>query len=362
MRASIVIRNYNYAEFLRDALDSALAQTYADTEVVVVDDGSTDGSREILKGYGNRCRVILKANGGEGDAINAGFAQATGDIVIFLDSDDVLAPDAVSEIVSVWKEQTTRVHFKLWAMNREGMLFSDPLPAFDVPDLSLQEFLHRYGHVFSVAQSANAYAASTLRKILPLDVERWYRGPDIFLNALALADGPSEWIQYPLGGYRLHDTSLRWQNSQAIEQKDHLVLAHPRLFEAVHAYVGETLWADFRPRHNAYHLLHRVLSFRLNPGHPFKDDRLSTLAMRSAGAVVRRPHTSLTRRFLLLSGLLAACVLPRSSLHSLLPSLLHMARRTSLPPAMRRHRANANPRGAQDWRKFYGVSNTSALP
>ena len=86
VKVSIVIRNWNYGRFLSDAIDSALAQTHAATEVVVVDDGSTDDSREILALYGNQVRAVLKEqNGGEGSAVNAGFAAATGDIVLFLD-------------------------------------------------------------------------------------------------------------------------------------------------------------------------------------------------------------------------------------------------------------------------------------
>lgn len=71
--ASIIIDNYNYGRFLADAINSALAQTYQHTEVIVVDDGSTDNSREIISQYGDRIRPVLKENGGQGSAFNAGF-------------------------------------------------------------------------------------------------------------------------------------------------------------------------------------------------------------------------------------------------------------------------------------------------
>src|SRR3954451_20463787 len=92
---SIVIDNYNYARFLPEAIESALAQTYPDTEVIVVDDGSTDDSREIIASYGSRVRPVLKTNGGQASAFNAGFAASRGDVVLFLDSDDTLFPEAV---------------------------------------------------------------------------------------------------------------------------------------------------------------------------------------------------------------------------------------------------------------------------
>jgi glycosyltransferase involved in cell wall biosynthesis len=66
---SVIINNYNYGRFLGEAIDSVLNQTYQRTETIVVDDGSTDNSREIIAGYGDRIIPVLKANGGQ----NSGF-------------------------------------------------------------------------------------------------------------------------------------------------------------------------------------------------------------------------------------------------------------------------------------------------
>src|SRR5215211_5807628 len=84
---SIIITSYNYARFLPAAIESALAQCYPQIEVLVVDDGSTDSSREIIAQYQSRNRVVpvLKEHGGEASAMNAGFARSQGAIVIFLD-------------------------------------------------------------------------------------------------------------------------------------------------------------------------------------------------------------------------------------------------------------------------------------
>ena len=96
---SIVITNYNYGRYLRASIDSALAQTYPKVEVIVVDDGSSDGSREIIESYGARIVAILKANGGHGSALNAGFEPSRGEIVMFLDADDELIPEAAEQVV-----------------------------------------------------------------------------------------------------------------------------------------------------------------------------------------------------------------------------------------------------------------------
>src|SRR3989454_11778074 len=93
--ASIIVNNYNYGRFLREAVDSALNQTYRNTEVIVVDDGSTDGSPDIIAGYGDRIVPVLKQNGGQNSALNAGFSLSRGDVILFPDSGDVLLPTAV---------------------------------------------------------------------------------------------------------------------------------------------------------------------------------------------------------------------------------------------------------------------------
>ena len=89
---SVVIPNFNYASFVGAAIDSALNLDWPAVEVIVVDDGSTDSSRDVLAGYGGRIVTILQANAGQLVACNKGFAASRGDIVIFLDSDDLLHP------------------------------------------------------------------------------------------------------------------------------------------------------------------------------------------------------------------------------------------------------------------------------
>ncbi len=92
IKVSIIICNYNYGEFLNASVESALAQTYPNVEVIVVDDGSTDHSRKVLEQYRGRVKLILKDHEGETAGRNEGFRQSTGEIITFLDSDDFLTP------------------------------------------------------------------------------------------------------------------------------------------------------------------------------------------------------------------------------------------------------------------------------
>jgi len=96
---SIVITNYNYGEFLADAICSSLTQSYENVEVIVIDDGSTDNSINVLNQFVDDITVIRQRNGGLVSALNTGFLHSRGEIICFLDSDDVFAPTKVDTVV-----------------------------------------------------------------------------------------------------------------------------------------------------------------------------------------------------------------------------------------------------------------------
>jgi glycosyltransferase involved in cell wall biosynthesis len=102
---SVVIPNYNYGRFLPEAVESVLAQTYPCEEIIVVDDGSTDDSLEILKIYEERrgVKVIRQKNRGVGAARNAGARASTGDLIAFLDADDIWFPAKVEKQTSIFQ-------------------------------------------------------------------------------------------------------------------------------------------------------------------------------------------------------------------------------------------------------------------
>jgi glycosyltransferase involved in cell wall biosynthesis len=104
---SVVITCHNQCQYIADAVDSALSQIHASREVIVVDDGSTDGSESLLKTYGDKIRLIsLKQNQGAPAARNAGTAAAQGDYIAYLDGDDALKPWALpvySQIIQAFK-------------------------------------------------------------------------------------------------------------------------------------------------------------------------------------------------------------------------------------------------------------------
>ena len=106
---SIVIPVFNGEKTIKKTIDSLLCQTYSDVEIIVVNDGSKDGTQAILEGYGSKIRVINKPNGGVSSARNCGIAAAMGEYLMFVDGDDLCEPFMVERILQ--KQVTEQVDF-----------------------------------------------------------------------------------------------------------------------------------------------------------------------------------------------------------------------------------------------------------
>lgn len=102
---SVIVPTYNAATYLAEALDSALEQTYQPIEVVVIDDGSTDDTAQVLDGYGDRIVRRYQSNAGVSAARNAGLGLAHGDYIAFLNADDVFAPTRLERCIELLEER-----------------------------------------------------------------------------------------------------------------------------------------------------------------------------------------------------------------------------------------------------------------
>lgn len=99
MRISVVTISYNQARFLRECIESVLSQNVPDIEYIIVDPGSTDGSREIIDSFGDRVTRVYEKDTGPTDGLNNGFARASGDVFYFINSDDFVLPNSFEKIV-----------------------------------------------------------------------------------------------------------------------------------------------------------------------------------------------------------------------------------------------------------------------
>ncbi|WP_084130357.1 glycosyltransferase [Demequina sp. NBRC 110055] len=204
-RLSVVMPNYNYEAFVGAAIDSALAIRWPDVEVVVVDDGSTDGSRDIIASYGERITSIFQDNAGPRAACNAGFAASTGDVVIFLDSDDVLEPSVAEEVARAWRDGVSKVQFPMTRIDAHGRPSGGVFPVLDPPPTPQQvrRWMVRTAAYPTPPGSGNAYARSFLEQLFPL-TDRCGEDTDASTLAAAPFLGDVVSLPTPLVRYRQH--------------------------------------------------------------------------------------------------------------------------------------------------------------
>lgn len=207
IKFSIIITNHNYELYLPDCIDSALEQTWPACEVIAVDDGSTDGSCDILSGYADKCRIISQSRGGQGSAMQAGYQIATGDYILFLDADDYLYKDALSVVAhSLVGKEAAKVHFALDSVNADGEVFGR-IPRADQTLSSgdlLAELLESGTYVYPPC-SGNVFSREVLDRIIPeMDVGEYRICADLFLLLKCVGLGQVLAIETSLGAYRVH--------------------------------------------------------------------------------------------------------------------------------------------------------------
>jgi glycosyltransferase involved in cell wall biosynthesis len=203
---TIAITNFNYERFLEAAIESALAQTLTATEVIVVDDGSTDESASIVARHAGRVVPILKPNGGMASGYNAAFARARGAIVIFLDSDDLLEPTAAERAIAAATPGASKVHWPLRVIDADGRATGErvpgsPLVSGDFRGRTIEMGPDAYP---SPPTSGNAWTRAFLERVLPMPEPAFRQHADSYLATLAGAFGRIEAIDEPQGSYRVH--------------------------------------------------------------------------------------------------------------------------------------------------------------
>lgn len=280
---SIIVNNYNYARFLPEAIASAVNQTYPRSEVIVVDDGSIDNSREIITSFADSLTPVFKANGGQASAFNAGFAASQGDLILFLDADDYLYPEAVERIVAAWQadRDAVKIHFLLDGIDGSGELLGYTYPARG-------EYLGR-GNVipkllgkgtYGVSPtSGNALTRNALEQIFPIAEEKYRISADGYLATAIAFYGKIIALEEPLGAYRVHGnnnwgTSIDGKQFRSFIKHD---LKKRDLLIELATKFGYEVSGDLLLRTNT-HLRARMASLRLDPeNHPVAEDRVSQL-------------------------------------------------------------------------------------
>ena len=202
MKISIVTISFNQKKYLRQCIDSILSQTDCDLEYIVVDPGSTDGSRALIESYGDKIIKVFAPDDGPADGLNQGFKQATGDIYGFINSDDYLLPNALKQITGYFETKgldhfVTGQGYTEDAQGRHIKLHPQPLTA--------QNMLHRSAVMF---QQATFFPAKAYHQIGGFNTDnRTCWDYELFLRLL-LNGLKHEVILQDVAAFRLHDESI----------------------------------------------------------------------------------------------------------------------------------------------------------
>ncbi len=316
---SIVVDNFNYARFLRAAIDSTLGQSYAPVEVIVVDDGSTDHSRDVISSYGDRVCAIFKPNGGHASAFNAGFRASHGSIVMFLDADDMLLPNAVEEVVRTWHRAVAKAQFVLAHVDAQGRALGGIVPYSpeQMPEGDIRASILDAGGYIGVPTSGNAFARTVLDRLLPLPESQWRQAADTSLEIIAPFLGEVVSIRKTLGCYRIHESNHGMLgdelDSRKLRVKIIIDLQRERALSEFASRSGFTVPRNWAAREPA-HLKYRLASLRVDPTHhPITDDRAVRLMLMGLRSSWRNPGYNLRSRLFHTAWFPLAALLPKAA-------------------------------------------------
>jgi glycosyltransferase involved in cell wall biosynthesis len=202
MKISIVTISFNQGNFLRQCIDSILTQTDCDVEYIVVDPGSTDGSRELIESYGDRIVKVFARDQGPADGLNQGFKRATGDIYGFVNADDYLLPGALKQVNRYFESSglssfITGQGYSEIAEGHRSVIKVAPLTERNMLYLSA-----------SIFQQATFFPARAFKSIGGFNAaNRTCWDYELFLKLLKLPIS-HQTIEYDLAVFRLHPDSI----------------------------------------------------------------------------------------------------------------------------------------------------------
>ena len=334
-RLSIVVTNHDYAQFVSEAVDSALAQTGAPAEVIVVDDGSTDESLAVLAPYRRRVQLVAQPNGGQAAAFNAGWAAASGDVVIFLDADDVLEPDIGERVLSAFDEDSdvVKVQYPLHLIDAEGNQCPGTLPGPGVRLATgdVRERLTRHpDDLVWMPTTGNAFRADVLARIMPMPTADYRICADYYLSNLTAAHGRVAVLEQPGGSYRVHGGNQhyaeRWSMDAVRANVTRTSATHRHLIEECRKLGLAGLPDDPDAVRSVTAAAFRLVSLRLDASrHPVARDTRRSLTRLGVAAAFGRHDESASRRAGMALWFVAAGLAPRATVPRLARPLVRTA-------------------------------------
>jgi glycosyltransferase involved in cell wall biosynthesis len=316
MKLSVIIANYNYRDFVGAAISSALLVDWPDKEVIVVDDASTDDSRSVIDGFRGRVAAYFRPKSHQLGAHIFGFEQSSGDIIIFLDADDLLEPEVMREVAKVWRPGVSKVQYRMNLIDAAGAQLGTALPQFPLTD-DTEQLRRTYLRTMTYTTppgSGNAYSREFVRIALAM-APATIRESDAILLTLAPMVGDILTIRKPLARYRIHATNTMLMHSldgakirRRLQQDAELARFFATASRQLHLpVVHDPLSRNFN------HLQYRFASHLIEPSaHPFPKDTMIGLSCRLVYAAITYSQMPLRERTILLFWIVACALTPSS--------------------------------------------------
>ncbi len=321
MLVTIAINNYNYAAYIQNAIDSALGQTYPDIEVIVVDDGSTDNSPEIIKSYGDKIRPFLKKNEGQVSAMNLAWAEAKGEIVMFLDADDVMLPEAIEKCVEIYKQgDYINVYYIMEKVDGHLKSKGEITPDQGYSSTPPLEDMKKWGYYAVPPTSSHTFRKSFLDKVMPAPLRPAGKDDDpvpmdAYLSTHAPLMGKLYFINEVLGQYRLHGNNKGSLRNNFSMEKLHRMFMRDIHREKIQLKLCREQGIDIkedRVAFNPLYIKHRFLSYRLFPEkHPVAHDNFWYLLKKGLQAPFVYPYFGTSQKLKSVIAVLVIAFSPR---------------------------------------------------
>jgi glycosyltransferase involved in cell wall biosynthesis len=315
MKLSVIIANHNYRDFVGAAIDSALSVDWPNKEVIVVDDGSTDDSRTVIESFGGRAAAFFTPKSHQLAAHMVGFKQSTGEIIIFLDADDLLEPEVMREIAKVWRPGVSKVQYRMNLIDGTGAQLGSAFPQFPVKDDPRQlraNYLRTMAYT-TPPGSGNAFSRDLVRRAFAMAPSsmRWSDDTLLILSPLL---GDVVTIRKPLARYRIHaanNTAWRSLDPEKIRGQLRQDIEKAALFQTACRQMGLPTARD-PLRFSLNHLQYRLASYLADPvAHPFPTDTLLSLECRLLFSAATSPQLRSRDKAVLLAWVVACALTPR---------------------------------------------------
>ena len=205
-----LINTYNYARYLPFAINSVLNQTYKNIEIIVVDDGSTDHTQEVLKRYADRVRNIRTTNGGQAHAFNVGIPLAGGELLMLLDADDAWLPSKVERMVEFATERpnAAMLYHRFQNIDANGRQVGIPQPMALTDGDYRKKYMRSGGSWWSPITSVLVFRPEHIRLALPIPTYAHREGADTVLTDFCAVTAEIASLPDVLALRRLHGANL----------------------------------------------------------------------------------------------------------------------------------------------------------